>query len=295
MRSIETIGFAAALGSAASWAFCTVIFERIGRVMPYAGITFLKGLFSIVLMTILTVCMGGLTSVNYHEGLWLAISGIIGIAIGDTLFFRSLQDLGAKVQVLYFMLGQVVTMLLSFMLLGEVLTVGEYIGATILLLGILVVTWGKQEDHPNKRRGIAGGFLSILCFSISSIMVKMTIINIDVVTATFYRMVFGTIVMLFVGVTSKKIASWVHPLRNIRVMVLFILNVIVLTFGGFLLSILALKNITVSMTSVLSTTEPVFVLLFAWIFNNERASLREAVGATVTIGGLLVIIFNQQI
>ena len=295
MNSLEVIGFVAALASAASWAFCTVMFDRIGKVIPFAGITFLKGTFSIILMAFLTMFMGGFTSLTLEEGFYLALSGIIGIAIGDTLFFRSLQDLGAKVQVLYFMLGQIVTMFLSFLVLSEVLTLWQYIGALILLIGILIVTWGKQEDHPNKRRGIIGGFLSILCFSVSTIMVKIYIGHIDVVTATFYRMVFGTIVVMFVGVTSKKIVTWVSPLRDRKILALFLINVIVLTLGGFLLSMLAIKNISVSLASILSTTEPIFVLLFAWLINKEKATRNELMGAVITILGLLMIILNEQI
>ena len=295
MNSLEVIGFVAALASAASWAFCTVMFDRIGKVIPFAGITFLKGTFSIILMAFLTMFMGGFTSLTLEEGFYLALSGIIGIAIGDTLFFRSLQDLGAKVQVLYFMLGQIVTMFLSFLVLNEVLTLWQYIGALILLIGILIVTWGKQEDHPNKRRGIIGGFLSILCFSVSTIMVKIYIGHIDVVTATFYRMVFGTIVVLFVGVTSKKIVTWVSPLRDRKILALFLINVIVLTLGGFLLSMLAIKNISVSLASILSTTEPIFVLLFAWLINKEKATRNELMGAVITILGLLMIILNEHI
>ena len=295
MNSLEVIGFVAALASAASWAFCTVMFDRIGKVIPFAGITFLKGTFSIILMAFLTMFMGGFTSLTLEEGFYLALSGIIGIAIGDTLFFRSLQDLGAKVQVLYFMLGQIVTMFLSFLVLNEVLTLWQYIGALILLIGILIVTWGKQEDHPNKRRGIIGGFLSILCFSVSTIMVKIYIGHIDVVTATFYRMVFGTIVVMFVGVTSKKIVTWVSPLRDRKILALFLINVIVLTLGGFLLSMLAIKNISVSLASILSTTEPIFVLLFAWLINKEKATRNELMGAVITILGLLMIILNEHI
>jgi len=290
---IEWIGILAALASAASWAFGTVVFDRLGKEIPYAGITFLKGAFSIVLMGALAVWGGGLVDVSLRDFAYLALSGIIGIAIGDTLFFRSLQDLGAKTQVLYFMLGQVVTMLLSFLLLGDILSLQEYVGALILLIGIVIVTWGKQEDHPNKRRGIILGFLSILCFSVSTIMVKVAIGGIDVVSATFYRMVFGTLSVMFVGVTSRKIGGWVAPLRKGSTLALFILNVVVITLGGFLLSMLAIKCISVSLASVLSATEPVFVLLLAFLINRERPTRRELVGAAISIVGLLIIILND--
>ena len=289
----ELIGIIAALGSACSWAFATVVFDRLGKVIAAAGMTFFKGLFSLVLMLVLIMCTGGFDTVSLHDFIFLALSGIIGISIGDTLFFRSLQDLGAKVQVLYFMLGQVVTMLLSFLLLGEILSIEEYIGATVLLCGILIVTIGKQEDHPNKVRGIVGGFASILCFSTASIMVKVSIVDVGVPTATFWRMLFSTVSVMFVGFTSKRLQAWTAPLRQTKTLLLFLLNVIVITYGGFLLSMLALKHITVSLASVLSATEPVFVLILAFLINHERVTKRELLGATVTIAGLLIILLNE--
>lgn len=290
---MEWIGILAALGSAASWAFATVVFDRLGKVIPAAGMTFFKGLFSLILMVVLIAVTGGFDPLSLHDFLFLALSGILGISIGDTLFFRSLQDLGAKVQVLYFMLGQVVTMALSFMLLGEVLSLQEYVGATILLAGIIVVTVGKQEDHPNKVRGIIGGFASILCFSLSSIMVKVSIGDVGVPTATFWRMLFSTVSIMCIGFTSRRLASWYAPLKEVKTLMLFLLNVVVITYGGFLLSMLAIKHVSVSLASILSTTEPVFVLMLAYLINKERATRREIVGVIITIAGLMLIILNE--
>lgn len=287
------LGVIAALTSAASWAFATVVFERLGKIIPYAGITFLKGLFSVLLMLLLVVWAGNLYSVSAHDAMILVFSGIIGIAVGDTLFFKSLQDLGAKMQVLYFMLGQIITMLLSFLLLGDLLSTEEYVGAMILLCGIVIVMWGRQEDHPNKTRGIIGGFISILCFSISAIMIKFTESNIDIISASFYRMLAGTLIMSLVGITTKSIKSWMLPLKHCSTLALFLLNVLVITIGGFILSMYAIKTISVSLASILSTTEPVFVLLLSYLINHEKISGRELIGATVSIIGLLIIVMHE--
>lgn len=284
-------GIIAALLSAASWAFGTVVFDRIGKIVPYVGITFLKGIFSIILMVALLMFTGGLQTIGKRDFFFLVLSGIIGISIGDSLFFKSLQDLGAKVQVIFFLLGQIFTMILSLLLLGEVLSPEQYAGAMILLAGIVI--GGKQTDHPNKIRGIICGLLSILCFSASVIMVKIAIADVEVVTATFYRMVFGTIFTLGFGVVGKQLFSWISPLRNKRILSLFILNVFVITYGGFLLSMVAIKFITVSLTSVLGTTEPVFVLLFAYLINKEKTSRQEIIGTLITLVGLFMIINGE--
>ena len=277
------VGIIVALLSAASWAFATVVFDRIGKVVPYVGITFLKGIFSIILMIILLIFTGGLHDIGIWEFSFLALSGIIGISLGDSLFFKSLQDLGAKVQVIFFLLGQIFTMILSLLLLGELLSLEQYIGAVVLLTGIVIVIWGKQDNHPNKGRGI-------LCFSVSAIMVKMAIAEVEVITATFYRMLFGTIFTLGFGVVGKQLPSWIEPLKDKRLLILFILNVFVITYGGFLLSMVAIKLISVSLVSVLGTTEPVFVLLFAYLINKEKITKQEVIGTMITLIGLFIII-----
>lgn len=284
------VGMIASLLSAASWAFGTVMFDRIGKVVPYVGITFLKGILSIVLMIGLLLFTGGLQSIGFEECAFLILSGIIGIAIGDSLFFRSLQDLGAKVQVVFFLLGQIFTMLLSLLLLDEVLTVCQYVGATILLIGIAIVIWRKEENHPNKSRGIVCGLLSILCFSISIIMIKVSISEVEVVTATFYRMAFGTAFTLGFGVVGKRVSSWIRPLKDTRLLGMFVLNVIVITYGGFLLSMVAIKYISVSLASVLSTTEPIFVILFAFLINREKVNRKEIFATLLTLFGLYLLI-----
>lgn len=284
------VGIIVALLSAASWAFATVVFDRIGKVVPYVGITFLKGIFSIILMIVLLIFTGGLHDIGIWEFSFLALSGIIGISLGDSLFFKSLQDLGAKVQVIFFLLGQIFTMILSLLLLGELLSLEQYIGAVVLLTGIVIVIWGKQDNHPNKVRGIMCGLLSILCFSVSAIMVKMAIAEVEVITATFYRMLFGTIFTLGFGVVGKQLPSWIKPLKDKRLLILFILNVFVITYGGFLLSMVAIKLISVSLVSVLGTTEPVFVLLFAYLINKEKIAKQEVIGTMITLIGLFIII-----
>lgn len=288
-------GILSALLSACSWAFGTITFERIGKVVPFVGITFLKGVFSILLMILLLVITGGLYPIGWRELSFLALSGIVGITIGDSLFFKSLQDLGAKTQVIFFLLGQIMTMILSLLFLGELLSVEQYIGAFILLTGVIVTTWGTQTNHPNKTRGIILGLASMTCFSISAIMVKAAISDIPVITATFYRMVFGTIFTLGYGLASKNFSSWIHPLKDKKLLGLFIFNVIVITYGGFLLSMAAIKYISVSLASVLGATEPVFVLLLAFLHMREKVTKRELIGTIVTLAGLFLIINSERL
>lgn len=283
-------GILSALLSSCSWAIGTITFERIGKVVPFVGITFFKGVLSIVLMILLLLFTGGLYLISWWDFLILALSGVIGITVGDSLFFKSLHDLGAKIQVIFFLIGQILTMFLSLLFLGELLTIGQYVGSFILLTGIIVVTWGSKTNHPNKTRGIILGLISMICFSVSAIMVKATIEDVSVITATFYRIFFGTIFTLGYGLASKNFRNWIRPMKDKKILGLFVLNVIIITYGGFLLSMVSIKFISVSIASVLSATEPVFVILLSFLFMREKITKGELIGTTVALIGLFMII-----
>lgn len=287
-----TIGVLIAVLSAASWAMGTIIFEKIGKVMPAAGITFFKSAMSVVLMAALMLVFGFEIPTG-RQLLLLAISGVIGISVGDTLFFRSLQNLGVKMQVLYFILGQVLTVFLSYLFLGEILTLLQYIGAFIVIIGVLLVIFNKSDNRPNKVRGIIEGFLAMLCYSISIIVIKSVVEDVSAVTATFYRMLFSVVFVLIGGLFSKQIKTWATPLKKRKTLGLFVLNAAIVTYGGFLLSVLALKYIDVSVASILSTTEPLFALLFAFLINRDKPTRRELLGAAITFIGVLIMIIFQ--
>lgn len=286
------IGVLIAILSASSWAMGTIIFDKIGKIMPAEGITFFKSAMSVLLMAALMLVFGFEIPTG-KQLLFLALSGLIGISVGDTLFFRSLQHLGVKMQVLYFILGQVLTVFLSYLFLGEILTLLQYIGTLVVIAGVLLVIFDKQDNRPNKLRGIIEGLIAMICYSISIILIKSVLDDVSAVTATFYRMLFSAVFVLIGGLFSKKMKVWVEPLKQRNTLALFAVNAVIVTYGGFLMSVLALKYIDVSVASILSTTEPLFALLFAFLINKDKPTRKELIGAAITFVGVIMMVVFQ--
>ena len=59
------------------------------------------------------------------------------------------------------------------------------------------------------------------------------------------------------------------------------------------MSVLALKYIDVSIASILSTTEPLFTLLFAFLINKDKPTRKEIIGALIAMVGVLMMILFQ--
>jgi drug/metabolite transporter (DMT)-like permease len=292
----NTIGILAALGSSASWAVGSILFKRIGTDLSSSAMTLAKGALSVVLLS-LAVLVTGLQPVAPGPLLLLVISGVIGIGLGDSFFFEALKQMGAHALVIMMMLGQVLTALLAIPLLGERPTLLSWGGIALVLFGVGLVLWQPQADGngasarpATSRRGLVFGLLTVVCLSGSLIIAKQGLAGISALQGTWIRMAAGTVAMLGFGLTERgRLRGWIAPFRDPILCRDFTVSVAVITFGGFWLSLLALKHLDVAIANTLSSTEPVFVLPLAVLLLGERVSRRAILGTGVTMAGVVLL------
>ena len=119
--SSSMIGIVAALGSTASWALCGVLFKKLGERLDPVGMTTVKSLVAALFLAPLLFFVGG-AAAGGRDLLWLAASGIIGIAIGDCFFFAALGQLSPLLlTVLLLTCPNVFTGILGVLCLGEMI------------------------------------------------------------------------------------------------------------------------------------------------------------------------------
>ncbi len=76
------------------------------------------------------------------------------------------------------------------------------------------------------------------------------------------------------------------PFREPRLLGLFVVSVCVVTFGGFWLSLVAIKYVDVSIAYTLNSTEPLFILPLAVLILKEKITLRALLGTVVALAGI---------
>jgi hypothetical protein len=286
----EAIGIAAGLGSAASWALGAILFKRIGENMSPLAMTLLKSLLSVVLLGAALIFTGWVRPTEYD--LWLLVaSGLIGIALGDTLFFAALQHLGPQTLVVLMMVGQVLTAVLALVFLGERPPWTAWAGMGCVLAGVGVVLWSNLggERQPSRLRGITLGLLATLCMSVSIIMAKPAMGEMSALQATFLRMAAGAGGIVLLGIATRQLGAWAGSCRKERLAGQFFAAVCVVTFGGFWLSLLANQKIEVAIANTLISLEPVFVLPLAAIFLKEKITRPQILGTIIALAGAIVL------
>ena len=289
--NLQSIGISAALISAAAWALSAVLFKKIGESIPSLGLNLARGGLNLLLL-IAPLMIIGIEEIDVNTFVLLGLSGLIGIALGDTFFFEALQRLGAQPMVLLSLLGQVLTVFFALIFLDEYLTINMSLGILLVLAGTFFVLYSKINDKKNKNtlEGIIFGLLSVLCMSVSIIITKKGLASVSAIQAIFIRILWGTSGLLIGGLVTRQLGAWLSPLKKTGLMKKLFMAVSITLFGGFWLSHVALKYIDVSVANTLNSTAPLFAVPLAVIFLKEKVSAKAVIGTVISICGIILLI-----
>jgi drug/metabolite transporter (DMT)-like permease len=287
---MKVVGISAALASSISWAIGTVLLKTVGDGISSPAMTLAKGVISIVLLAAV-LALSGVAPMGRDALILLSLSGLLGIALSDTCFFEALKDLGPLPLVLMMLLGQVLTVVFAVLFLGERPSSTAWIGIVLVVSGIGVVLTANLSGAIRTAglRGIAYGSLSLVGMAASTIVAKMALTDVSAMQATLVRMAAGTLGIFLLGGATGRLGAWMNPFSSTRVATQFFLAVCVVTFGGFWLSLLAIKCLDVSTANTLISTEPLFVLPLAAIFLGEKITGKAIAGTFVAVVGIALL------
>jgi len=285
------LGVLAALGTAFSWALATILFKRMtGRIQPLA-LNLVKSLLSVILLGGALLFAGPSELEARTLGL-LLLSGLLGITLGDTLFFAALRLLDAHVLVLLTTIGQVLTIVLAMLLFTERPSLLEYLGIALVLLGVYLVASPAHSGGGQARstRGLTLGLMAMGCMVAATLLAKQGLEQASPLQATFLRMAAGTAGLLLWATLGSKLRPALSPLADLRLLQAILPIVVLSTLGGFWLYHIAFKHLDASLATTLCALEPVFALPLARLVLRERITSRCWCGALLALVGTTCIL-----
>jgi len=295
-------GELAALGGAFLWAVASVIYTRVGRAVAPAEMNLLKNLVALAMLglTLLIVGQALPAAAGPAVGL-LLLSGVVGIGLGDTAYFETLNAVGPRQALLLETLAPPLAAMLALVFLGERLHPGAWLGIAVTVLG---VTWVITERAPRAgrdpaggsgpaearqlRRGLIFGLVAALAQAGGAVLSRAAFVGADVSSlwSAFLRLAAGALVLgLWIALSRCRIGGW---LRRPGAAALGGRLLVAITLGTYLalwLQQASLKLTLAGVSQTLFATSPLFVLPFA-VLQGERVSLRAALGAGVALAGV---------
>ncbi|WP_407331983.1 DMT family transporter [Enterovibrio sp. 27052020O] len=251
-----------------------------------------------IMLSLLALLTGGWATITSDIWWPMALSGLIGIFIGDTALFGCMNRIGPRRSGLLYSCHAVFSALLGMWLFGETLEGIRLVGAILVFSGVMVAVFFRQTGnahHWEETKGslkvaIALGLLAALCQSLGGVIAKPVLTgNVDPIAASAIRMIaaflaHGTLVLLQV-----RVAQPVNPI-NWRIFGMVVVNGFLAMAVGMTLIMYALKWGEVGMVALLSSTTPVMVLPLIWLFTKVRPSPSAWIGAALAVTGAGLIV-----
>ena len=287
------LGIIIALISTMSWAICTVLLKKLGEKLEPIAMTAFKALLASLILFIIIYFTGTKINIGIENIVPIAISGILGIAIGDSLFFASLNRLSPLILSLMLFVGpDIFSGIFGLIFLKEMPSILSWVGIFGILAGLSFLIFPLENDKSQSKTKITGiifAILSLICTSYSMVIIKPVLGNVPVITATMYRMIFSAVILIILGLFSKKILNWKEVLSDGRYSLKLTATFALATIGGFWLSLIAIKYCKLIIASSLMSLEPLFILIFMIVFNRYIPKIKEIIGIIIIVLGIIFI------
>lgn len=291
---MDLLGKILALTCALLWAIAVILFKRAGESIRPLSLNWYKtALTAILLLPFLFVQgLGGLSRAD----LWAVLaSGVLGIAVSDTLFFIALDRLGASLAAIVDCFYAPFVMITAWIMLSQEPRLTQFGGGLFVIAALLVVAFDKGHAQlVTDRRKLLVGFLagtSAMAFMGISVAFMQPILSrssLWVVTElrVLAALAVLTPMMLFRRDRRDLFASllgrgaWRHALPGS-----FLGNVLAMTIW-----VAAFKYTSVSSAAILNQTSTIFVvILAAWVLK-ETFTRRRLIGTVLAFSGALLVL-----
>lgn len=283
-----------ALITAMIWASAVILFKKSGEKVHPIGLNQFKNILAILLLvpTMAAMSKTFFPQVSLLDYLILFASGALGIGVSDTLFFHSLNMLGAGRSSIVDCLYSPFIIVLSVLLLGESLSVVQGLGTVMIISAVLAITGEKDTGFIDRRHlvlGIFFGVMAMATMAVGVVMAKPVLDRDELLWVMLIRLIGGVVTLtIFLLILPNRhaivrsIASAGH--RSYTLAGSFI--------GGYLSMIIwlaGMKYTQASTAAVLNQTSNIFIFIFAALFLKERITpIRAgAIGLGLT-GAVLV-------
>lgn len=299
------LGEALSLGCALAWAVGVIIYKRLGEQLPPLKLCLLKNLIVLVLIVVSVLVLAsplpesfGLARLPYPALTTTSIlitlaSGVIGIAVADTLYLRALNLLGAGRMGVVGNLFSPFVIALSFVFLDERLTPLQFAGFALVMAGIVLVNVAPTQTHADaasQRTGLILGAVSVALMAVAIVMVKRVLETEPFWWIVLLRVSGAVLGLLALAAVSPSMRSMLRaPGQPTRWRVL-----IAAAFVGQYLSmtlwLAGYKYTDASVASVLNESASIFIVIFAALFLKEALDRRRVAGVVVTFAGVACMI-----
>ncbi len=290
----------AALAAAFTWALTGIISADPSKHFGAVAFNRARMAMVFVMLAVWVLLAGSWHSVG-GAALWpLIVSGFIGIFLGDTALFLTMNRLGPRRTAILFAMNAPMSVVLGFLVLGEALTPLTLIGVAITIAGVvLAIIYGKSKSQLHKWEsvtaplwiGVMLGLAAALAQGIGALIARPIMESgVDPVAASAVRVGVAALGLHILMQLPHQSLKQKNP-GNTKLWTQVALSGFLGMGVGMTLLLFGLSGGKVGIVTTLSATTPALLLPILWWRTREVPALGAWIGALLVIVGSAMI-FN---
>ena len=295
------IGEIAGLATSLFFSMTALIFASTGRMVGSQVTNRTRLVFALTYLIILNLILFGEPlpfTAEPSRWMWLGISGVIGLSLGDAFLFQAIVSVGARLGSLLMSLAPIFGSVIAWTFFGETLSPLQITGILIALAGVgwVVLSHEEPPDTPrgHTRRGVLFGILAALGQAVGLVLSKQGMFGeFSPFQANAIRMIAAVLFTWAWTLMDGKAGATITALREKpRVIGLIALGALVGPLLGVSSSLLAVQHAEIGVASTLMALPPVLVLPISYFVFKEKVGWQAVAGTALAIVGLAVLFLS---
>jgi len=296
------IGEIAALFTSFCWSISAIGFTKATQRVGSQATNRMRVLVALLALVLVNALLYG-QPIPLHAGasrwVWLGISGIIGLSLGDAFLFQAYKEIGPRLSLLLLSLAPVFGAAIAWIFFGQVLNILQIGGIIVTLAGISWVVLARPKEKVEivpkaTSRGVLFGVLAALGQATGLVFSQQGMTgNFSPFAGTLIRMLAAVVTLWIVAALQKQAGTTVVAMR--RQPAAFGWIAFGALFGpllGVSASLLAVQHADIGLASTLMALPPVFMLPISYFVFKERFGWQVFAGTLIAMAGVALLFFS---
>jgi drug/metabolite transporter, DME family len=286
---VAITGVLAALAAAFCWTASSSLWRQLPTSLSAAQLNLVKNLLAVA--TLLPLVLLSPWRVAPLPLALLVLSGVVGIALGDSLYLAALRRLGTRRTLTLDAGGPAVAMLGGVVFLAEVPTLVQWLGVGLICLSVLLVARQAPATPlvpQGERLGLALALAALLCGSTGALLARAALraSALTPLESATLRLAAAAVVML--PLLWRLPLPGQRPRLGWRRWPLVLLATLLGTSAGIVLQQTALQHLPGGLAVALLATAPVMALPLAGL-EGDTPGWRGLVAAVLALAGVSLV------
>ncbi len=291
---IAHTGEFAALAVAFFWTITALAFESASRRVGSLTVNIIRLSLALIFLSVYTLIFRGRlfpTDATVYNWVWLGLSGIVGLVLGDYFLFRAYPLIGSRFAMLIMTMAPPLAAVFGYFILGESLNILQMAGMIIVILGIALAIFNKPVKGERlsiklSPAGLLFAFIGAIGQGLGIVLSKYGMDGYDAFASTQIRIISGMAGFAIIISLLRRWGNVWAAMKTPPAMKALVLGAFFGPFLGISFSLLSVKHTQAGIASTIMAIVPILILApSAWIYK-EKITIVEIAGAVLSVMGV---------